>query len=555
MSNNQSKKYFNESGFSDKQNNQEDQFDDLREKIKLEFSIINPTKATYYVSANLLDAQNINFSTEIKESHAEHEVNFEKFFVGDYYFEKQQNIQIIIYKNNYPININTTLGCIIGARRSTYYYKIDGSETLIIKGEKMGKNDDLLEVKFTLKDSSNQINYFENNKMTFIITCKNKKIYSSEQSNNDGEFQSVKIPTCLLEPLYTVTFYNSYNQIILSFDKSIKDIDSSKDKLQAKIPIYDNYYVLLYDDSELIQNFTFLDYINAGVRLDLSIGIDFTGSNGHPLDIGTLHSLKGDKPNDYERAIKSCGDIVAYYDYDQLIPVYGFGAIINSSKDKEASMCFNLNFSENPDIHTIDNVLKIYHDCIETDKLTFSGPTEFTPIIQTVISRINEKEFDYHILMILTDGVIDDLQQTIDVLVEASLLPLSVIIIGIGNEDFSKMEILDGDKIPLVSSSGQKRVRDLVQFVSFSKFENDSKKLSEEVLAEIPKQIVDYYKFKNLTPNKIRQLMPQNSQNSNINNNINNSGFPSYEELLKKNEVDLDNIPLNETVYLPNNSK
>ena len=41
--------------------------------------------------------------------------------------------------------------------------------------------------------------------------------------------------------------------------------------------------------------------------------------------------------------------------------------------------------------------------------------------------------------MILTDGVIDDLQDTIDLLVEASYLPLSVIIIGIGNKDFSNM--------------------------------------------------------------------------------------------------------------------
>ena len=52
--------------------------------------------------------------------------------------------------------------------------------------------------------------------------------------------------------------------------------------------------------------------------------------------------------------------------------------------------------------------------------------------------------------MILTDGVINDLKPTIDALVEASELPLSVIIVGIGKEDFKDMEILDGDEIPLV---------------------------------------------------------------------------------------------------------
>ena len=52
-------------------------------------------------------------------------------------------------------------------------------------------------------------------------------------------------------------------------------------------------------------------------------------------------------------------------------------------------MCFDLNFSDNPDIYTIDNVITAYHDYIKNDKLTFAGPTEFTPLIKEVISRIN----------------------------------------------------------------------------------------------------------------------------------------------------------------------
>ena len=507
MSNKQSNKYFNEIGFSENKNIQQDDINNLREKIKLEFTIQNPSNAFYSINVILFDEQNINFNSENKQSHAELSLKFEKFLVCDYYFEKQQNLQITINKNNQPININTTLGCIIGARHSTYTNKFLGNETLIINGEKMGQNDDFLEVKFVLKENGNEYsNYFLNNKMTFIITCKEKKLYSSEEISQDGKFAPVKIPICLLMPFYTVSFYNVYNQLVTSFNKTIQEVANSKEKLQLKIPINNNNFLYLYDYSEISQNFTFLDFIKAGVRIGLSIGIDFTGSNGHPLDLGTLHSLKGDKPNDYERAIRYCGDILAYYDYDQLFPVYGFGAIVNSSNMKEASMCFNLNFQDNPDIYTINNVIQAYHECIEKDKLTFSGPTEFAPIIQAVISKIGDDIFHYYILMILTDGVIDDLQETIDCLVAASQYPLSIIIVGIGNEDFKKMEILDGDEAPLISSIGQKRTRDLVQFVSFSKFQNDEKKLAEEVLAEIPKQIVEYYKFKNLNPNQIQQL-------------------------------------------------
>ena len=183
-------------------------------------------------------------------------------------------------------------------------------------------------------------------------------------------------------------------------------------------------------------------------------------------------------------------------------------------------MCFSLNFNNNPDIYTIDNVLKAYRDCINLNKITFSGPSLFAPLIRKVISRINKNDIlEYHILMILTNGVIDDLQETIDVLVEASLLPLSVIIVGIGNGDFKNMEKLDGDEVLLTSSIGKKRIRDIVQFVPFSKYQNDSEKLSMEVLAEIPRQIVEFYQFKNLRPEEIANLA------NNIKNNNNNNQF------------------------------
>ena len=532
-------KYFNKINKTNKNKIEEDELESLNEKIKLEFILQNAKQdLTYSINAKILDRNEEPYNSEKKKPHTNNEIIFENFYVCDYFFEKEQKIQIIIYKQNSPITINTTLGCIIGSRFCTFIKKYDGNEVLMIKAEKMGKNDIFVDIKFSIKENGKDYsNYFIDNKLIYVITCKDKKIYSSEAINNEGFFDKVEIPSILLLPYYTVSFYNCYNQLISTFNKNLDEIKSEQDKLQLKIPISNNNYLFLYDNSEIKEHFSFLDYISAGIRIGLSIGIDFTGSNGHPLDDGTLHSLKGNKPNDYERAIKSCGDIVAYYDYDQLFPVYGFGAIINSSKDKEASMCFNINFEENPDIFTIDNILKIYHECIEKDKLTFAGPTEFAPIINKVISRIRNNKLEYHILMILTDGVIDDLQETIDSLVEGSFEPLSVIIIGIGDADFKKMEILDGDEVPLISSKGKKRIRDLVQFVPFSKFKNDEKKLSNQVLEEIPRQIVDYYTINNLNPEKIKIILSQN----------NNNEYPKFE--------DIDDIPVTETIYINPNKK
>jgi hypothetical protein len=41
--------------------------------------------------------------------------------------------------------------------------------------------------------------------------------------------------------------------------------------------------------------------------------------------------------------------------------------------------------------------------------------------------------------MIITDGEIHDMKETIDLIVELSKLPVSIIIIGVGEDDFSNM--------------------------------------------------------------------------------------------------------------------
>ena len=44
-------------------------------------------------------------------------------------------------------------------------------------------------------------------------------------------------------------------------------------------------------------------------------------------------------------------------------------------------------------------------------------------------------------LHLLQDGAVTNLQETIDALVKASDLPLSILIVGVGNADFSGMEV------------------------------------------------------------------------------------------------------------------
>jgi hypothetical protein len=117
------------------------------------------------------------------------------------------------------------------------------------------------------------------------------------------------------------------------------------------------------------------------------------------------------------------------------------------------------------------------------------GPTLFEPIIQECLRYCTQLKIansnQYQILLIITDGEICDMQQTKKAIVDCCDLPMSIIIIGVGNfpfklnpipyslqyhkftgnADFSKMVELDGDD-GLIDHLGRRASRDLVQFVA-----------------------------------------------------------------------------------------
>jgi hypothetical protein len=54
------------------------------------------------------------------------------------------------------------------------------------------------------------------------------------------------------------------------------------------------------------------------------------------------------------------------------------------------------------------------------------------------------------------------------------------------------MEVLDGDAGALVSSNNERAARDVCQFVPFNKFKTNPVMLAENVLGELPDQLVKY---------------------------------------------------------------
>ncbi|KAJ6666467.1 hypothetical protein lerEdw1_020190 [Lerista edwardsae] len=244
------------------------------------------------------------------------------------------------------------------------------------------------------------------------------------------------------------------------------------------------------------------------------VAIDFTASNGDPRNSCSLHYIHPYQPNEYLKALVAVGEICQDYDSDKMFPVYGFGARIppDFKVGVQVSHDFAINFNEdNPECAGIQGVVEAYQNCLP--KLQLYGPTNIAPIIQKVAKsaseETNSKEAaQYFILLILTDGVITDMADTREAIVHASHLPMSVIIVGVGNADFSDMQMLDGDDGILRSPKGEPVLRDIVQFVPFRNFKHvrlifivaSPAALAKSVLAEVPNQVVDYYNGKGIKP-------------------------------------------------------
>ncbi|XP_077364621.1 copine-3-like isoform X2 [Festucalex cinctus] len=265
---------------------------------------------------------------------------------------------------------------------------------------------------------------------------------------------------------------------------------------------YKNSGVIYIKRCQVEKEYTFLDYIMGGCQLHFTIAIDFTGSNGDPNSPNSLHYINPEGYNEYLSAIWAVGNVIQDYDSHKKFPVFGFGAQIPPAW--QVSHEFPVNFNpSNPFCDGIEGVVRAYQQCLPQLKLW--GPTNFSPIINHVAHFARQglyqnKAAQYFVLLIITDGVITDMDLTRAAIVEASRLPMSIIIVGVGGADFREMEFLDSDDKLLLSPSGEAAARDIVQFVPFRSFSGNSVALTHSVLAELPEQVSSFFNSYKLKP-------------------------------------------------------
>uniref|UniRef100_A0A3P9JGP3 Copine IVa n=1 Tax=Oryzias latipes TaxID=8090 RepID=A0A3P9JGP3_ORYLA len=468
---------------------------------------------------------------------------YSKVFTLDFYFEEVQRLRFELFDINSGHNglkeadflgsVECTLGQIISQRKLSKALLRPGGTVgkaiVTITAEELTGNDDYIELSFSARKLDDKDFFSKSDPFLEIYRVNDdatmQLVYRTEtvMNNLNPVWKTFKVSLNSLcsgdqDRKLQCTVWdwdsNGKHDYIGDFEASFKEMKGAIDGRQVQWPCinpkykvkkknYRNSGIVILNQCKVIKMHSFLDYIMGGCQIQFTVAIDFTASNGDPRNSCSLHYIHPYQPNEYLKALVAVGEICQDYDSDKMFPAFGFGARI--PPDFKVSHDFAVNFNEdNPECAGIQGVVEAYQACLP--KLQLYGPTNIAPIIQkvakTASQEVHTKEaMQYFILLILTDGVITDMADTRDAIVQASHLPMSIIIVGVGNADFSDMQMLDGDDGILRSPKGEPVLRDIVQFVPFRSFKHASPAaLAKSVLAEVPNQVVDYYNSKGIKP-------------------------------------------------------
>ncbi|XP_077307137.1 copine-7 isoform X3 [Lithobates pipiens] len=488
---------------------------------------------------------------------------FSKVFTVDYYFEEVQKLRFEVYDihghcsigsrdDDFLGGVEMTLGQIVAQKRITKglflkYGKYAGKSTITmfpqVISEEISGNNGYVELSFCARKLDDKDLFSKSDPFLEIYRVNDDQseqlVYRTEviKNNLNPVWEPFKVSLsslccceekrklrCLVWDYDSRGKHDFIGEFYATFEEMQKAIGENKvqwDCINPKYKIkkrnYKNSGLVILSDMKIHRVYSFLDYIMGGCQIHFTVAIDFTASNGDPRNSCSLHYINPYQPNEYLKALVAVGEICQDYDSDKRFSALGFGARIPPKY--EVSHDFAINFNPDDDeCEGIQGIVESYQNCLP--KIQLYGPTNVAPIISRVARLAAEEErtkeaSKYYILLILTDGVVTDMADTREAIVRASYLPMSIIIVGVGNADFTDMQILDGDDGILRAPKGEPVLRDIVQFVPFREFKNASPAaLAKCVLAEVPKQVVEYYSYKVFPPRCPKVDSPDSALNS-----------------------------------------
>jgi hypothetical protein len=453
---------------------------------------------------------------------------FKKSFELDFAFEKLQLLEFLVFKakGELTAKFKVPLASIVSSARGAYKHQItvgENSEWIQVSATTISEENSLLCVTSLLncpvkkgllsKKPNLQVAFSLQENLSLGSIGESSILPSVEDSADFGVIRiTSKVPLSGDEYVYIhlLDCGTKEHTVISTVQICSAKVIESKD-LQIPLPrIHKGYGSSKRGEALLairkcVRRKTFTDYLKSGGQFSLVLGVDFTASNGDPRTPGSLHHggwIPYDPAsnfdalarqyhyfNPYQRAIHEVVQILGYYDSDKVYPVFGFGGQVNGKVEH----AFPLTRTENGLVYGITTLFKAYAEAFQYVRL--SGPTYFAPLVHKACQYALESQAkgnDYCVLLIITDGQIMDMEETKKEVIRGSHLPLSIIIVGVGEADFSSMVTLDSDRKKLTSGDAC-AARDIVQFVRLEDYPIGSgAPLAAAVLEEIPQQFHDY---------------------------------------------------------------
>lgn len=291
----------------------------------------------------------------------------------------------------------------------------------------------------------------------------------------------------------------------LLLKRTVRELDIVNPRKQIKNKRYSNSGTLRILHCHADRQFSLVDYVRGNCIIRMVCAVDFTISNGQPLTQDSLHTMDEEK-NEYSQALETVGKVLSSFEQDKKIPAYGFGAQASSTGPLPYMFALESETGQ-VELEDMDAVVDAYWKRLEDVKL--GGPTYLAPVIQQ-IAAYAEKEVSqcsqhYTIGLVIVDGIVNDVDNLIDKLVDVGNLPLSVVVAGVGPADFKLMdELFSKSKRQLKSKEGKTLERSNTDFLSLRRHVtnpgvNDS--MAREVFANISQQIVTFFKSRGIVPN------------------------------------------------------
>uniref|UniRef100_A0A915LL71 C2 domain-containing protein n=1 Tax=Meloidogyne javanica TaxID=6303 RepID=A0A915LL71_MELJA len=177
-----------------------------------------------------------------------------------------------------------------------------------------------------------------------------------------------------------------------------------------------------------------INLIKSGHQFYSTIAIDFTSNNGGPNSSDSLHFIHPHISNAYTHVLEGVSTTFSRIDKLRRIALLGFGAKLPPSFQFSNLFALNGNL-DSPWLRSTSDILNCYKN-FSLSLLPFA-PTQYSQVIHYVIklAKVAQKaQASIHFsLIILTNGQLRDPSDTIDTIVEASFLPISIFFVSIGN--------------------------------------------------------------------------------------------------------------------------